>query len=234
MAHSRTAAGTRRRAGSTCSSACARLFSIRSHISSRSDSSAISAGATANQRRIDAHDQPVLQAPSSSAPARVRGKGAMRARVLHQFHAAQHALAAHLAHHAVLASAPPAWRPGTRPAAGPCVQLLLDDLVDDRDAHRARPAGSPRTCGRGRIGCRLPAGPRRPRAMSSRAIIAPIGITPLDRPLPQQMMSGVTPKVCAANMEPVLPNPVMTSSKISITLCRCRSRAGSGSTPPWA
>ena len=49
------------------------------------------------------------------------------------------------------------------------------------------------------------------------AAIAPIGTTPEDMPLPQQMTSGVTPKVWAANMLPVLPNPVITSSKISST-----------------
>ena len=47
-------------------------------------------------------------------------------------------------------------------------------------------------------------------------------------PLPQQMTSGVTPKVWAANMLPVLPKPVITSSKISSTAWRSqisRSRA---------
>ena len=56
--------------------------------------------------------------------------------------------------------------------------------------------------------------------MSSRAIMAPSGITPLEMPLPVQMMSGVTPNVCAANIVPVLANPVITSSKIRMTLWR--------------
>ena len=66
-------------------------------------------------------------------------------------------------------------------------------------------------------------GPKNASAMSSRAIIAPSGITPFEMPFPEQMMSGVTPKVCAANMRPVLANPVITSSKISITLWRSQT-----------
>ena len=50
--------------------------------------------------------------------------------------------------------------------------------------------------------------------------MAPAGITPVASPLPPQMMSGVTPYVWAANMSPVLPKPVSTSSKIRRTSCR--------------
>ncbi len=51
-------------------------------------------------------------------------------------------------------------------------------------------------------------------------MIAPLGITAPDSPLPEHRMSGTTPKVWAANMSPVLPKPVSTSSKISSTLWR--------------
>ncbi len=36
-------------------------------------------------------------------------------------------------------------------------------------------------------------------------------------------MSGVTPNVCAANMSPVRPKPVRTSSKMRSTLCRVQA-----------
>jgi hypothetical protein len=48
---------------------------------------------------------------------------------------------------------------------------------------------------------------------------APIGITPLVRPLAQVIMSGITPKCSAAKGEPSRPKPVMTSSKISRMPC---------------
>ena len=66
----------------------------------------------------------------------------------------------------------------------------------------------------------LSAGPQNASAQSSRAIIAPIGTAPLEMPLPQQSRSGVTPKVCAANIDPVLAKPVITSSKMSATWWR--------------
>jgi hypothetical protein len=46
-----------------------------------------------------------------------------------------------------------------------------------------------------------------------------MGTAPLVRPLAQVIMSGVTPKVCAAKALPVRPNPVMTSSKMSRMPC---------------
>ena len=48
--------------------------------------------------------------------------------------------------------------------------------------------------------------------MSSRAIIAPSGTVPFESALPLQMISGIAPKVSAANIEPVRPQPVMISS----------------------
>ncbi len=46
-----------------------------------------------------------------------------------------------------------------------------------------------------------------------------IGTAPLVTPLANVIMSGVTPKVCAANACPVRPKPVMTSSKIRRSPC---------------
>ena len=46
-------------------------------------------------------------------------------------------------------------------------------------------------------------------------ITAPIGITPLVRPLAQTIMSGITPKWLAAKAPPSRPKPVITSSKIN-------------------
>ncbi|MNH44598.1 hypothetical protein D3C79_1068040 [compost metagenome] len=48
---------------------------------------------------------------------------------------------------------------------------------------------------------------------------APIGMTPLVRPLAVVMMSGLTSKYCAANGVPRRPKPVMTSSKINRMPC---------------
>ena len=55
-------------------------------------------------------------------------------------------------------------------------------------------------------------GARKAAPMSSRAIINPRGIAPLESPLPEQMMSGQALNAWAANIAPVRPKPVMTSS----------------------
>jgi len=48
---------------------------------------------------------------------------------------------------------------------------------------------------------------------------APIGCAPLVMPLAMVITSGVTPKLCAANADPVRPKPQITSSAISSTSC---------------
>ena len=74
--------------------------------------------------------------------------------------------------------------------------------------------------------------------MLDRAMTAPAGTDALVRPFAQVIMSGVTSKRVVAKAQPSLPKPVITSSKISKTLCfvqmsrmRCRYRSGGGSTP---
>jgi hypothetical protein len=49
--------------------------------------------------------------------------------------------------------------------------------------------------------------------MCSLTATAPIGMMPLVIALAMVMMSGVTPKLWAANSLPVLPKPQITSSK---------------------
>ena len=53
--------------------------------------------------------------------------------------------------------------------------------------------------------------------------VAPIGTAALVSPLASAMMSGVTPKYCAANGAPSRPNPLITSSKISRMPCAVHS-----------
>ena len=55
--------------------------------------------------------------------------------------------------------------------------------------------------------------------MRSDTATAPIGCAPLVRPLAIVIMSGVTPKLCAANGAPVRPKPVITSSNTSRMPC---------------
>ena len=64
--------------------------------------------------------------------------------------------------------------------------------------------------------------------MRSLIATAPIGCAALVMPLAIVMMSGVTPKLCAANAWPVRPKPVITSSNTSRMPCASqisRSRA---------
>ena len=65
--------------------------------------------------------------------------------------------------------------------------------------------------------------------MRSETNTAPIGTQPEVRPLAVVIMSGTTPRRCAANGAPTRPKPVITSSKISrmpylsqISRMRCR------------
>ncbi len=57
----------------------------------------------------------------------------------------------------------------------------------------------------------------------------PMGTVPLLTPLAKVIMSGITPKCCAAKFAPMRPKPVITSSKISrmpclVQISRSRSR----------
>ena len=67
---------------------------------------------------------------------------------------------------------------------------------------------------------------------------APAGTEALVKPFAQVIRSGVTSNLVVAKEAPSLPKPVMTSSKISKTLCleqmsrmRCRYPSGGGRTP---
>ncbi len=67
---------------------------------------------------------------------------------------------------------------------------------------------------------------------------APIGTVPLVSPFAHVIMSGITSKYCAAKGAPNLPNPVITSSKMSkisysvqISLTRSKYPFGGINTP---
>ena len=64
------------------------------------------------------------------------------------------------------------------------------------------------------------ASPQTASAMCRRQIRADSGAYPPPMPFPDQIRSGVTPNVSAANMFPVRPMPVMISSKINKTFWR--------------
>ena len=57
--------------------------------------------------------------------------------------------------------------------------------------------------------------PTKASAMGLRRMAPPMGIYPLVRPLATVMMSGVMPQCSQANILPVRPKPVMTSSAMS-------------------
>ncbi len=56
--------------------------------------------------------------------------------------------------------------------------------------------------------------------IASETSTAPIGTQPEVMPLATVIMSGVTPKRCAANGSPTRPKPVITSSNTSRMPCR--------------
>ena len=71
--------------------------------------------------------------------------------------------------------------------------------------------------------------------MRSEMATAPMGCAPLVSALAMVMMSGVTPKLCAAKFWPVRPRPVITSSNTSTMPCwsqisRSRARYPFGGT----
>ena len=55
--------------------------------------------------------------------------------------------------------------------------------------------------------------------MCLRTITPPIGTVPEVTPLAKVIMSGTTPKACAANASPTRPNAVITSSKMRRMPC---------------
>ena len=63
----------------------------------------------------------------------------------------------------------------------------------------------------------VPAGPVKASATCLAAMAAPIGTYPLVRALATTVMSGTTPQCSVANIRPVRPNPVITSSQMSRT-----------------
>ncbi len=60
---------------------------------------------------------------------------------------------------------------------------------------------------------------------------APIGITPPPIALPRQTMSGRTSQCSTANIRPVRPNPVFTSSAQSSQPCSRHSSVSAGQKP---
>src|SRR5258708_32006856 len=63
----------------------------------------------------------------------------------------------------------------------------------------------------------VPAGPMKASATCLVAIAAPIGTYPLVSAFATTVMSGTTPQCSVANIRPVRPNPVMTSSQMRRT-----------------
>ena len=84
-------------------------------------------------------------------------------------------------------------------------------------APRRSTAGSRSRSGRGRASGAPRAGPGRRRTPRSVASVADSGRYPPVRPLARQRMSGSTPSCSQANIFPVRPKPVATSSTISST-----------------